>query len=66
MDLYEVLDGGTGRSDWGPAPQPRKGLGTVEVDILINILRPLGTDFAPYPARARAAMDKTRPLTAQY
>jgi hypothetical protein len=48
MDLYEVLDGDTGRQvRLGSGASAMQGLkNRRELDILINILRPLGTDFA--------------------
>jgi hypothetical protein len=68
MDLYEVLDGDTGR-------QVRLGSGALamqgirnrrELDILINILRPLGTDFALIqhgPERQWIKHDRSQPNT---
>jgi hypothetical protein len=48
MDLYDVLEGTTGRPViLGTGGTPHSGVkNRRELDILINILRPLGTDFA--------------------
>lgn len=50
MDLYDVLDGSTGRQvilGTGAENKPYSGVNwRRELDILINIMRPLGTDFA--------------------
>jgi hypothetical protein len=50
MDLYEVLDADTGRRvvlGTGDPSRPHSGVNRRrELDILINVLRPLGTDFA--------------------
>lgn len=50
MDLYEVLSGRTGRRvtmGSGDPGKPGEGVANRrELDVLINILRPLGTDFA--------------------
>ena len=50
MDLFEVLDGDTGRQailGTGNPAKPHSGVNLRrELDILVNIMRPLGTDFA--------------------
>jgi hypothetical protein len=48
MDLYDVLDGDTGRQiPFGDGASPTGGVkNRRELDILINALRPLGTSFA--------------------
>lgn len=50
LDLYDVLDGVTGRQvilGTGAPDKPFSGVNwRRELDILINIMRPLGTDFA--------------------
>lgn len=50
MDLYDVLDGTTGRQvilGTGAPDKPFSGINwRRELDILINILRPMGTDYA--------------------
>ena len=48
MDLYEILDGATGRQvTLGSGLSPTQGIkNRRELDILINIVRRLGTDFA--------------------
>lgn len=50
MDLYDVLDAATGRPvilGTGAPETPHSGVNRRrELDILVNVLRPLGTDFA--------------------
>lgn len=68
MDLYDVLDGSTGRQvilGTGAAGTPHSGVkNRRELDILINVLRPLGTDFALIdhgPQRQWVKHDHTTP-----
>jgi hypothetical protein len=68
MDLYEVLDGDTGRQvRLGSGASATQGLSNRrELDILINILRRLGTDFALIqhgPERQWIKHDRSQPNT---
>ena len=66
MDLYEVLNGTSGRQvHLGAGESATQGLGNRrELDTLINLLRPMGTDFALIqhgPERQWIKHDHTKP-----